>query len=234
MSSRRRLQSPLRTLRRWSLGAAILLAAPGAAAAVDWLVLVVDRSSSIDSAELALQRQAYVDVLRDEEIAPLLRDARVAIVEFDTIATVVVDWSSADEASRRYADWTPEGPRGGTGIGRALRAALELLADKPGRRVIDISGDGRDNRDPALLEEMRAAATASGIEINGLAFAGHTRESMTKYYAEHVANGFVLPVHDKETFFEALRRKLKREIALTSLPPPTGGAREFGQSREPR
>ncbi|MCG8593261.1 MAG: DUF1194 domain-containing protein [Kiloniellales bacterium] len=47
---------------------ALLLAclAPVPAAATDWLVLLVDRSNSIDPEELRLQRQAYIRLLTDE------------------------------------------------------------------------------------------------------------------------------------------------------------------------
>ena len=41
---------------------------PAAAALVDWLVLVVDTSGSIDASEYRLQHDAYVAVLRDPDI----------------------------------------------------------------------------------------------------------------------------------------------------------------------
>ena len=78
----------------------LVLGMPGTvrAAPVDWLLLLVDASGSIDAAEYALQHQAYVRVLRDPEIVALLAGARVAIVEFAENPLVVVDWTAAMDA----------------------------------------------------------------------------------------------------------------------------------------
>ena len=48
--------------------AAVLILSPGAARADAWLVLLVDRSNSIDAGELRLQREAYVRVLTDPDV----------------------------------------------------------------------------------------------------------------------------------------------------------------------
>jgi hypothetical protein len=50
---------------RWAGGAlaALIVLGPLPFAAIDWLVLVVDRSKSIDDRELALQRSGYVRLL---------------------------------------------------------------------------------------------------------------------------------------------------------------------------
>ena len=48
---------------------------PSRAAPVDWPLLLVDASGSIDAAENALQNEAYVRVLRDPEIVALLAGA---------------------------------------------------------------------------------------------------------------------------------------------------------------
>ncbi|MFC3227515.1 DUF1194 domain-containing protein [Marinibaculum pumilum] len=182
--------------------------------ALDWLVFVVDRSSSIDAEELQLQRQAYVDALRDPRVAQMLRHSQVAIVEFDSTAETVVPFAPPLVAAQAYQDWAWEGSRGGTGIGRGLSEALRLLQDKPGRRVIDISGDGRDNRDSALLERMRAAAAAMPVEINGLVLGGRTRYPIDDYYRTQVVNGFVMRIDSIGDFLAALRRKILREVAV--------------------
>jgi hypothetical protein len=59
----------------------LIATAPGApnAAMVDWLVLLIDASESIDAQEYRLQRQAYVDVLEDRDIGLLLEGARLEI-----------------------------------------------------------------------------------------------------------------------------------------------------------
>ena len=125
---------------------------PSSAALVDWLVLLIDASASIDADEYRLQHEAYVSVLQDPGIGALLAGAQVAVVEFATAPEVVVEWTGAPkEAARAYAGHTREragpGPASTTGIARALGLALDMLEAKPGRKVIDISGDGPDNVD---------------------------------------------------------------------------------------
>ena len=63
------------------------------AALVDWLVLLVDASASIDDDEYALQHEAYVNVLQNPDLSLLLAGAKVAIVEFATVPDLVVGWT---------------------------------------------------------------------------------------------------------------------------------------------
>ena len=92
-------------------------------AALDWLVLAVDRSKSIDEHELALQRSAYIRLLSDADVVHALEGAKVAIVEFDTRAQIVVDWTDPAAAAIAYRRKPPDGLRGQTGIGGALTTA---------------------------------------------------------------------------------------------------------------
>jgi hypothetical protein len=200
--------------------AGVLVGLGGApCAAVDWLVLVVDRSKSIDDHELALQRGAYARLLSDPRVISALGDAQVAIVEFDSRAEIVVDWTDPQSAARAYRAKSPDGLRGQTAIGAALTSALALLAGKSGRLVIDVSGDGKENVDAALLAAMRAAATERAVEINGLALLTDDTPEIDRYYSQQVVTGFVLPVDQGDDFDSALQRKLFYEIAGSR---PTG------------
>lgn len=201
----------------WSVGVISALIALGAppCAALDWLVLVVDRSKSIDDRELALQRHAYIRLLSDASVISALGDAQVAIVEFDTRPEIVVGWTNAPGAARAYRAKAPDGLRGQTGIGGALTTALALLTGKSGRLVIDISGDGKENVDNALLSDMRAAAGQQSIEINGLAILNGETPEIDRYYSQNVVNGFVVPVEKSGDFESALKRKLFYEVAGT-------------------
>jgi hypothetical protein len=107
------------------------------------------------------------------------------------------------------------GLRGLTGIGRALTTALALLLGKSGRLVIDISGDGKESVDAALLSKMRATAAELAIEINGLAILTEEAPEIDRYYSQEVVNGFVIPVEDVSDFERALKRKLFYEVAGT-------------------
>jgi Protein of unknown function (DUF1194) len=209
----RRLRVPL-------LAALLLTAAPAQPGwALDWLVLVVDRSKSIDDRELALQRNAYVRLLSDAGVVGALGGAQVAIVEFDTRSEIVVDWTDPQSAAHVYQRRGPDSLRGQTGIGSALTTALALLAGKSGRLVIDVSGDGRENVDSALLARARAAASAQAIEINGLAIINNQTPELDRYYSASVVNGFVVPVQQGDDFFNALKHKLFYEIAGTRSDP---------------
>lgn len=199
----------------WAFCTALLLDSLPCAA-LDWLVLVVDRSKSIDDRELALQRSAYIRLLSDPSVVSALGDAQVAIVEFDTRSEIVVDWTDPQNAARGYRAKAPDGLRGQTGIGGALTTALALLAGKSGQLVIDVSGDGKDNVDNALLSSMRAAASERAIEINGLAILTKETPEIDRYYSQQVVNGFVVPVDETGDFLSALKRKLFYEIAGTS------------------
>lgn len=203
----------VRSLARLLGGVLLGLGLSQPCAAVDWLVLVVDRSKSIDDHELALQRDAYIQLLSDADVIHALGPARVAIVEFDTRAEIVVDWSDPAAAALAYRHKAPDGARGQTGIGGALTTALGLLAGKSGRRVIDVSGDGRDNVDHALLAESRAAATRRAVDVNGLAIVTGKTPDIDRYYSGKVANGFVLTVEQRADFLDALKRKLFYEVA---------------------
>ena len=81
--------------------------------------------------------------------------------------------------------------------------------------IIDVSGDGKENVDAALLSDMRAAAAERSVEINGLAILNQDTPEIDRYYSQQVVNGFVLPVEDTADFENALRRKLFYEVAGT-------------------
>lgn len=189
------------------------------AALVDWLVLLVDASASIDADEYRLQHQAYVNVLRNPDIGILLEGARIAIVEFATAPELVVDWTDdPGQASQAYAGHARAirgpGPASLTGIARALKLVLDMLEDKPGRKVIDISGDGPDNVDWFVgVWSQRRRAREMGVEINGLAIPTPEEPTIDRYYAKHVITGFLEISHEHVDFERSLWTKMHIEIA---------------------
>ena len=215
---------PLGPWRRLSLVVAVglpIATAPGTlhAALVDWLVLLVDASESIDSHDYRLQRQAYVNVLRDSDIGRLLEGARIAIVEFATAPQVVVGWADDPrQAAQAYAGYTRgirgPGPASPTGIARALGRALDMLEGKAGRRVIDISGDGPDNVDWfAGVWSQRERAPQLRIEINGLAIPTPEEPTIDIYYIANVITGFLEISREHVDFERSLLMKMHIEIA---------------------
>jgi hypothetical protein len=216
------------TVRRLLGALALCVLLPQPCLAIDWLVLVIDRSMSVDDRELALQRSAYVRLLSEPSVIDALGGAQVAIVEFDTSSQIVVDWTDAGSAARAYRQKSPDSLRGQTGIGAALTTALALLVGKSGRQVIDVSGDGRENVDHALLARARASASARAIEINGLAILTDETPDLDRYYSTSVVNGFVLSVEQRDDFGTALKRKLFYEVAGLQ-PPPAASALAWRQ-----
>ena len=198
------------------LAALMLVALPSRPGwGLDWLVFVVDRSTSVDRRELALQREAYAQLLSDPGVVEALKGTQVAIVEFDTSPEIIVEWTDPRSAARAYRRPRSDPFRGLTGIGKALMRALALLVGKNGRLVIDVSGDGPENVDPSLLAEARAVASVQSIEINGLAIVSEEAPEIVDYYRASVVNGFVLRLDRREDFLDALKRKLFYEIAGT-------------------
>lgn len=202
------------------IGLPIALApSPLSAALVDWLVLLVDASASVDADEYRLQHDAYVTVLQDPGIGALLEGAQVVVVEFAAVPEVVVDWTGDPSAvALAYAEHSRRiigpGPASTTGIARALGLALDMLDGKAGRKVIDISGDGPDNVDwITAVWAQRDRARDMRVEINGLAIPTPEEPELDVYYAENVITGFLEISREHQDFERALLTKMHIEIA---------------------
>jgi hypothetical protein len=136
---------------------------------------------------------------------------------------VVVPWTLVnDEASmQRFAAAVEAAPRqlfgGGTSISGAIDHAMTLFPRSPvpgGRRVIDVSGDGRNNRGrPAV--DARDEAVQAGVSINGLPILA-LEPDLAEFYRDNVIGGpgaFVIPAASFETFAEAILKKLIIEVS---------------------
>lgn len=202
---------------------------PAAAADLDLaLVLAVDVSRSVDDAEYDLQIAGISDAFED----PLVLDAMRAAVP-NGMAVAVMQWAGQGE-QEVSVPWTivrgdadaaalaasiRKAPRpvtfGGTALAEALARATLLAAASPaaGRRVIDVSGDGTDNRDRSPVP-ARDAALSLGVIVNGLAVS-NDQPYLAGYFRQQVTGGpgaFVVHVRDYDDFGEAIRAKLIREI----------------------
>lgn len=221
---------------------AVLLAVPARAdnpEAVDLeLILAVDVSGSVDEEEGALQRQGYLKALVHPQVLQAImggerRKIGVTYVEWAGYhyQRVVADWSViSDRASaERFVAMiaaVPVSTERWTSISGAIEFSMKRFAVSPyrgTRRVIDISGDGRNNngRD---LEETRAEALAMKIVINGLPIVNDrpTRwgtppeRELDLYYRDRVIGGpgsFYIVANGFEAFANAIRTKLVREIS---------------------
>jgi hypothetical protein len=226
-------------------GAASLLhgRAPRAEEPVDVaLVLAVDVSRSIDEDEARLQREGYRAAVTDPRVIEAIRGGMLggialAYVEWAGIEyqRLVIPWTRI--GSQRDADtWgetlagSPRASLSWTSISGGIEFSRRTMAECPfeaTRKVIDVSGDGVNNSGPPA-EQARDRSVAEGITINGLpilndrpTFGRPPPVPLDQYFRESVIGGagaFVIAAEDFESFGQAVRRKLIREIA--DLPGP--------------
>jgi hypothetical protein len=231
---------PARIARRLILACLILLSVSAggtlpsrAQTAVDvdlQLVLAVDASGSVSEERFELQMKGYAAAFRDPAVLNAIRGnaaGAIAVTMFQwtgpALQVHAVPWMLVrDAASAQALAAAIEGaPRqlfgGGTSISGAIDYAMGLLPQsgfRPFKRVIDISGDGANNRGrPA--EQARDEAVKAGVVINGLPIIVFD-PSLDRYYLENVIGGpgsFVIAAQSYETFAAAVRRKLIQEIA---------------------
>ena len=204
--------------------------APAQTAADLQLVLAVDASGSVDQVRFDLQKRGYVAAFRHARVLQAIRSGpnraiAVTMLQWTGPAMQVqtVGWSlvGEEETAAAFAAAIERAPRqlfgGGTSISGAIDYAATLFPISPfaaPRRVIDVSGDGSNNRGrPVTL--ARDAAIAAGIGINGLPILA-LEPDLDRYYYDNVIGGagaFVVPAQNYETFADAILKKLIAEIA---------------------
>jgi hypothetical protein len=221
---------------RWAFAALLTAASPVAMAdtPVDLqLVLAVDASGSVNQYRFDLQKQGYAAAFRNPRVVKTIRSGiagaiAVTVVQWTgpDLQIQVIDWTVIhDEASaNKFAAAIEDTPRqlfsGGTSISGAIDYGVALLLKsrfKESRRVIDVSGDGSNNRGrPVVL--ARDDAVRAGITINGLPILA-LEPGLDKYYWDYVVGGpgaFMVTAQNYEQFGEAVLKKLITEIAGTT------------------
>lgn len=216
------------------IGALAAAASPGVAqqTPVDIeLAFVVDASGSIDESETRLQRQGYVDALKNPEVqrsitSGLTGGIAVAYVEFaaDGCARLSVPWTrihnaaSADAFGQNILAAPPMFCPGGNAVGEGLAFAANSIENntyKGARRVIDISGDG-PNTVGVSVEPVRDLIVGAGITINGLVINRPSMPNLEDYFKGAITGGpgsFVIKAKDRASFAEAILKKMILEIA---------------------
>lgn len=190
------------------------------------LALGLDVSRSVSDAAYALQVQGVQAALADSAV-------RAAILAPDgTVALAIYEWSGRWQ-QKTVVDWTllhsdadidaviaalhsvPRSFRGFTAMGRALVFGGRLLLGAPdcATRVLDVSGDGRNN-DGAAPDRIYARFNFGDITVNGLAIGG-LELGILDYYQNEVIRGpgaFVEYAKDWRDFPPVFLRKLLREL----------------------
>ena len=161
------------------------------------LVLAADSSGSVSEDRLALQFRGYAAALQSPQVLRAVRAGVHGRIEVSFVAwstwdrqEQLVQWTVIeDEASARaFGAALLTGPKpslGYTSISGAIDYCVTLLASsgyRAQRRVIDISGDGKNN-DGRPVTQARDAAFAAGITINGLPIVELDQE-LDAYYPE--------------------------------------------------
>lgn len=215
-----------------ALLAALAVGAAKAEQAVDLeLVLAIDSSNSVNASEWGFQIRGYAAAFRDPRVQAALSSGPTG-----RIGVSVIVWADPGERHRE-SPWfvlaTPaDGERfaafirrfgrgvfGDTGIGAGIVAAIRKLNGGglvAPRRVVDVSGDGRESRlrSHIGLPTAREMARSHGVTVNGLAILTDDPE-LDRWYRDHVIEGpgaFVMTADGYADFARAIANKLLREI----------------------
>ena len=202
------------------------------------LVLAVDTSSSVDREEFELQRRGIAEAFEHPDLIAVIEGMGRA-----GIAVTMIEWSGKGQ-QQEITEWSlltdrssalafartvfnaPRALNGSTDIGSALNFAINSLDTNSfvgNRRVIDVSGDGRDSGNTS--KQQRDRAISKGITINGLVIfnddigVGAIEEvDLVRQYTNKVIGGngaFLMTAKGFEDFRRAILRKLIREILGT-------------------
>jgi hypothetical protein len=211
---------------------ALLAALPARAQPVTdvLLVLAVDASGSVNQTRFQLQMQGYAAAFRNPRVVNAIRSGTtqsiaVTMVQWTgpTLQIQVLPWTLVkdEDSALAFADAIEKAPRqlfaGGTSISGAIDFSLRLFPSAPFKglkRVIDVSGDGTNNRGRPVTD-ARDEAVRAGIVVNGLPILA-LEPYLDRYYFDYVIGGpgsFMIPAESYETFPAAVLRKLILEIA---------------------
>ena len=201
------------------------------------LVLAVDASGSVNQVRFELQKHGYVAAFRNERVVKAIQSSAAGAIAVTMVQwtgpslqalavpwTLVKDRASADA----FAASVEAAPRrlfgGGTSISGAIDHGVTLFQSCPfsgGRKVIDVSGDGANNRGRPS-SDARDQAVAGGITINGLPIL-EIEPKLDEHYRSEViggVNAFLVVAATFAEFADAILKKLITEIA--GGPPGSG------------
>jgi len=194
------------------------------------LVLAVDTSGSVSHSRFELQKKGYVAAFRNPQVLNAIRSGMtqsIAATMFQWtgphLQVRAVPWTLLKDAATldAFADAIDKAPRelfsGGTSISGAIDFSMRLFQSAPFKglkRVVDISGDGVNNRGRTVTE-ARDDAVRQGVVVNGLPIL-ELEPYLDRYYFDNVIGGpgsFMIPAETYQVFPGAVLRKLVLEIA---------------------
>jgi hypothetical protein len=209
------------------------------------LVLAADRSGSMSAALRSGQRQGFAAAFRDRELQRAIVSGpigRIAVLYFEwsdqADQEVIVPWTVLETAEdmNAFADAlqssTVSSNGGETSISAAMAFAareLETNTFVASRRVVDISGNGRNSSGPPVAVGLRALRSVNAT-VNGLVlpktmygeagpydmlFTGFDGP-LIDYYQREVIGGpgaFAVVVNTDGGFADPILQKLVLEVA---------------------
>lgn len=219
------------------LGMALALGLSSSAATAEncslALVLAMDASKSMSSADFKLAFHGTAEALRSAEVqtAILAQTSPVALIAFEWSGQnhqqIVHAWSllrSRDDIDE-FANSLESHERGGvgqkTGLGSALAFSYDILDKGPGcdRKVIDVSSDGY-NSDGMTPAEFYGRNPPEDVTVNALVIGGDTNAYIWRYFRDEVLRGpgaFGLAIGNFEDYPRAIKEKLLREFTSPRL-----------------
>jgi hypothetical protein len=193
------------------------------------LVLAIDSSASVDEREFTLQVGGIAAAFRHPEVIGAIES-----LGRQGMAVSLVQWSGPENSgqvlpfSHVHDGRTAKAfgflvsltqrrsTTGTTAMANAVLISADLMEANGfagDRRVIDVSGDGRNNTPPDI-EGVRDEVVKRGFTINGLAILNDDPR-LDDYYRDSLIGGndaFVEVAADYDGFAQAIRQKLIREI----------------------
>jgi len=217
------------------------------------LSLVIDVSGSVNATEYGLQLQGYKNAFLNAAVqSNILSFAgsggiAVNVVQFAENSLQTIAWTQLDTVAKITAFANAIGSMArsntigtGTDVQDGMITGLASFNNsfEGTRKVMDVSGDGHQNIDPActvsaptysqacaVVQAQRDAAFAAGVVVNGLAIEDTTygANGLTNWYNANVrtSNGFVYTANGFNAFETAVTAKIGREITGTVPEPAT-------------
>jgi hypothetical protein len=203
------------------------------------LVLAVDVSGSVTSERYRLQMEGIAEAFEDEAVqrAILLgprRSMLITLVEWSDRPRASIPWMvvAGHDDARHFAQLVRGLSRSAAEF-TCLSRMLSFVGDKvlpqvplpASRTIVDVSGDGRENCNPAVpVDTVRDELAAREVTINGLPILeGAEAETLGPWYAEHVIGGrgaFAMPAAGFADFARAIRQKFIIEISAVDRRAP--------------
>jgi Protein of unknown function (DUF1194) len=194
------------------------------------LVLAVDVSGSVDDGRFKLQREGIATALESEAFGEVLsggihQTVEIVVVEWAEQQQTILPWTivhGRDDISA-VANQLRGAPRSSVHVmtdpAGGIAAADRLLASAPlpaGRKVIDMSGDGRQNSGEVPTASARDAAISHGVTVNGLPITSGEEPHVDEWYRANIIGGpgaFLVVADGHQAFADAFRQKLTLEVA---------------------